>query len=115
MNKRFAPDCAQKSMLEFVPKSSVKTTVTVSKTDFKASIMKMVAYDGVALSFFVLKYQRKGGLVMDCNTVFVVPGSGSESKFSQFRVRVRFRQKKFRGSGFEFGSSQNFAVPPVPR
>ena len=51
MNKRFAPDCAQKSMLEFVPKSSVKTTVTVSKTDFKASIMKMVAYDGVALIF----------------------------------------------------------------
>jgi hypothetical protein len=39
-------------MTDFLSKSSKKATITISQDDFKAGIMKMVAYDAVSLTFF---------------------------------------------------------------
>ena len=43
---------AQKPLTEFLPRLCRKASITISKDDFVASILKMICYDSVALTFF---------------------------------------------------------------
>ena len=50
--KRATHEKGQKTLTAFLPHSSVSVNILVKREDFKTGMLKMVAYDGVALTFF---------------------------------------------------------------